>query len=319
MVGNFQVPVQYSNTLFIAFGCWRSSTCSPNCCLHRSEHSSTDERFASSKALPGRDIPDFLAHNPLFNVRMGLKEQVSVRRLRGIAVLLLLLVLAASDFITSLIAVQQRRLEQGARRGAEEPKKEASEDNKTTVSSSLLPLEPKLTRKKEASKHKTAVSLPLFPREPKLTPGCSVKFQHTNMSLCYFLPYGANFGDELGPAVVKRILEYHFGCSSTDVHVIDMSGPPGKRNNRTCLFALGSIFHYTRDGDHIWGTGMNPYWQRKHPKWLHVHSVRGNETERKMKEWYNYDSVPHGDPGNAPSSLLSTLSYANRHFCAQGF
>jgi len=139
----------------------------------------------------------------------------------------------------------------------------------------------------------------LFPREPKLTPGCSVKFQHTNMSLCYFLPYGANFGDELGPAAVKRLLEYHFECSSDDVHVIDMaSANPGKlRENRTCLFALGSIFHYTRTGDHVWGTGINPTHQGAHPEWLHIHSVRGPETERKMKEWYKNESVPKGDPG----------------------
>ena len=140
----------------------------------------------------------------------------------------------------------------------------------------------------------------LFPREPKLTPGCSVKFQHTNMSLCYFLPYGANFGDELGPAAVKRLLEYHFGCTSDDVHVIDMaSANPGKlRENRTCLFALGSIFHYTRTGDHVWGTGINPTHQGGHPEWLHIHSVRGPETERKMKEWYGMNSsIPKGDPG----------------------
>ena len=138
----------------------------------------------------------------------------------------------------------------------------------------------------------------LFPREPKLEKGCSVKFQHTNMSLCYFLPYGANFGDELGPAAVKRLLEYHFECSSSDVHVIDMaSANPGlKRENRTCLFALGSIFHYTRTGDHVWGTGINPTHQGAHPEWLHVHSVRGPETARKMKEWYK-KTVPQGDPG----------------------
>jgi hypothetical protein len=203
--------------------------------------------------------------------RFLVNGQVSVWRLRGAALLLaLLLVLAASGVVS-----RERIIKQG-KPGTKEGKKNASQD-KTTVSSSL------------------------FPREPKLTPGCSVKFQHTNMSLCYFLPYGANFGDELGPAAVKRILEYHYGCSSADVHAIDMSGPPGKRNNRTCLFALGSIFHYTRDGDHIWGTGINPYHQGPHPKWLHVHSVRGNETERKMKEWYNYSSVPHGDPGTTTS------------------
>lgn len=145
----------------------------------------------------------------------------------------------------------------------------------------------------------TAALVSLFPREPKLTNGCSVKFQHVNMSLCYFLPYGANFGDELGPAAVKRLLEYHFGCTSDDVHVIDMaSANPGLlRENRTCLFALGSIFHYTRTGDHVWGTGINPTHQGGHPEWLHIHSVRGPETERKMKEWYNKENVPKGDPG----------------------
>jgi hypothetical protein len=261
---------------------------------------------------------------------MGLKGGVSVWRPRGAAVfLVLLLVLASSGFIWNLMNVKSRRLrgkskakerkteasqdiktnastslfprEPKLTRVAEERKKEASQGTKTPVSTTLFPREPKVTRKKEASKDKTTASSSLFPREPKLTPGCGVKFQHTNMSLCYFLPYGANFGDELGPAAVKRILEYHYGCSSADVHVIDMHGAPDKRNNRTCLFALGSIFHYTRDGDHIWGTGINPYWQRNHPKWLHVHSVRGNETERMMKVWYNYDSVPHGDPGKTRS------------------
>jgi hypothetical protein len=162
------------------------------------------------------------------------------------------------------------------------------------------------TEKEQASRVAT-VSIPptssLFPREPKLTPGCTVKFQHTNMSLCYFLPHGANFGDELGPAAVKRILEYHHGCSVADVHIIDMAGPSGKekRNNRTCLFSVGSVFHYTRVGDHVWGTGINPRHQGPHPKWLHVHAVRGNETERMMKEWYKYKSVPYGDPGTSMS------------------
>ena len=151
----------------------------------------------------------------------------------------------------------------------------------------------------------------LFPREPKLTPGCSVKFQHTNMSLCYFLPYGANFGDELGPAAVKRLLEYHFECTADDVHVIDMaSANPGKlRENRTCLFALGSIFHYTRAGDHVWGTGINPTHQGGHPDWLHIHSVRGPETARKMEEWYKMTKVPQGDPGK---SLLRGVLWLSR-------
>jgi hypothetical protein len=172
----------------------------------------------------------------------------------------------------------------------------------------------------------------LFPREPKLTPGCSVKFQHTNMSLCYFLPYGANFGDELGPAAVKRLLEYHFECTADDVHVIDMAGAnPGKlRENRTCLFALGSIFHYTRTGDHVWGTGINPTHQRGHPDWLHIHSVRGPRTARKLTEWYGIENVSQGDPGKslqifALSGIVNgtfatlTRSFSSRSACQKAF
>jgi hypothetical protein len=202
------------------------------------------------------------------------KRPVSAWRPRGTTVALvfvILLVLAASGVVWRVRTIQQRRAER------------------------------KRKREKEAWSHVAMVNVPpspsLFPREPKLTPGCSVKFQHTNMSLCYFLPYEAKFGDELGPAAVKRILEYHHGCSAADVDVIDISGPPAKRNNRTCLFTLGSIFHRTRDGDHIWGTGINPLHQGPHSNWLHVHAVRGKETERKMKEWYSYTNVPHVDPG----------------------
>jgi hypothetical protein len=139
----------------------------------------------------------------------------------------------------------------------------------------------------------------IFPREPKITPGCSVKFQHTNMSLCYFVQDGATFGDELGPAAVKRILEYHHGCSAADIHVIDIAHAAEKINERTCLFTRGSAFHSLRAGDHVWGTGMNPAHHGFRPKRLRFHSVRGKETERNMKECYKYDSIPNGDPGTS--------------------
>ena len=157
---------------------------------------------------------------------------------------------------------------------------------------------PSTQKKKEVS-----LSLLRLPREPTLTPGCSVKFQYANMSLCYLIPYGANFGDELGPAVVRRILEYHFGCSSRDIHVINLKRRDA-REKRTCLFALGSIFHFIRTGDHVWGTGINPTYQRSHPQWLHLHAVRGPETAKKMKAWYNITDVPHGDPGMLKYSQL---------------
>ncbi len=39
---------------------------------------------------------------------------------------------------------------------------------------------------------------------------CSVRFKSKRMGLCYFLPYSGNFGVELGPKAVDRILENHF-------------------------------------------------------------------------------------------------------------
>ena len=135
-----------------------------------------------------------------------------------------------------------------------------------------------------------------IPREPHLTPGCSVKFQSSDMAVCYFLPYGANFGDELGPAAVKRILEGIFECNSDDVKIINLNGE--KRDGKTCLFTLGSIFHMVRQDDHVWGTGINPKWQRRLPKSLTLHSVRGPETGKKMEEKYGQSvTKKRGDPG----------------------
>lgn len=138
----------------------------------------------------------------------------------------------------------------------------------------------------------------LFPREPKLTPGCSVKFQHINMSLCY---NGDNtFEDQLGPAVVTRLLEYHFGCTSSDLEMIDLSKGDSDimRKNRTCFFTSGSLLHFAKTGDHVWGTGMDPlHRDDKHAEWLHIHSLRGPETQRRVKEWYNEEGIPKGDPG----------------------
>ncbi|KAL3800679.1 hypothetical protein HJC23_006141 [Cyclotella cryptica] len=144
--------------------------------------------------------------------------------------------------------------------------------------------------------------------EPHLSPGCRVEFKDPNMSLCYFIPYGANFGDELGPAVVKRILEYLFGCSTYHVHAINLSKE--KRDGRICLFTLGSIFHMTRKGDHVWGTGHNPTWQRgwgilrdkssPRDELLTIVSVRGPKTSERLNELglvKNASKIPNGDPG----------------------
>ena len=149
---------------------------------------------------------------------------------------------------------------------------------------------------------------------------CHVQFKDPNMSLCYFVPYGANFGDELGPAVAKRLLEYKFGCSSEDnsVHELNLSDQKQReveRVGRTCLFTLGSIFHYVHKGDHVWGTGINPKWQTKdkYPdrESITVHSVRGKHTAQKLQEHHLVKSAKDVDIGD-PGFLIPVL-YSEYH------
>jgi hypothetical protein len=133
---------------------------------------------------------------------------------------------------------------------------------------------------------------------------CAVQFKSDAMSLCYFLPYRGNFGDELGPAAVDRILETHFRCAS-GIRKLDLADAAvdaqRHRDGTTCLFTLGSIFHTVRSGDHVWGTGINPYWQDQqwsYPTRLQVYSVRGPKTEALVKEKLGVPyPIPHGDPG----------------------
>lgn len=108
---------------------------------------------------------------------------------------------------------------------------------------------------------------PEWPLEPPIVKkDCKVMFKNDEMSLCHITPW-ANFGDELGPPVVKRILELHFHCSAHDLAVSDLSdiygggGDNGFLNRTgskidTCLMAVGSLWRMLKSGDHIWGTGV---------------------------------------------------------------
>lgn len=86
------------------------------------------------------------------------------------------------------------------------------------------------------------------------------------MSLCHITPW-PNFGDELGPPIVKRILELHFQCSAADLDVFNLKriyrggGDYGFLNRtgsdlETCLMTVGSLWRMVKSGDHIWGTGV---------------------------------------------------------------
>lgn len=101
---------------------------------------------------------------------------------------------------------------------------------------------------------------------------CSVNFKDPSMALCHIIPW-PNFGDELGPPVVRRILELHFGCSATNLTVSNLAthyaggGDYGFFNrsidnigsgiaNEKCLLSVGSLWRMVKSGDHVWGTGV---------------------------------------------------------------
>jgi pyruvyltransferase len=60
-----------------------------------------------------------------------------------------------------------------------------------------------------------------------------------------FGPHVNNFGDLLGPMIVRQVLREH-GIASTG---------PSVRAAR--LVSVGSVLHFTRPGDVVWGTGAN--------------------------------------------------------------
>ena len=115
--------------------------------------------------------------------------------------------------------------------------------------------------------HSFDVLNPVWPLEPPIVQkDCKVMFKNDKMSLCHITPF-PNFGDELGPPVVKRILELHFNCSADDLAVSDLHDIyDGGGNNGflkragtkvdTCLMAVGSLWRMLKSGDHIWGTGV---------------------------------------------------------------
>jgi len=148
----------------------------------------------------------------------------------------------------------------------------------------------------------------LLLQEP-LDSNCSIRFrqkqkQHSNttenMNLCHLIPYGMNFGDELGPVVVLQILRRYFYCSNVDeIPIRNLDSKEG-HNEITCLFSLGSILHYARSGDHVWGTGVNPYWHRNQHRGWTVYSTRGPMTRQFLqKHNHSIDGMQtnYGDPG----------------------
>lgn len=133
----------------------------------------------------------------------------------------------------------------------------------------------------------------------KPTVSCNVNFKRLDMRLCNYIPYNGNFGDELGPAMILKLLEREFNCSAKKIPVLNLAKIK-PRPNEVCLFSLGSIFHMVRGIDHVWGTGINPTWSKTLIRQANTtfYSLRGPKSEAMVRAHLNITTpMGHGDPG----------------------
>lgn len=95
-----------------------------------------------------------------------------------------------------------------------------------------------------------------------------------------------NVGDGLGPEIVKKIARR----VGREQWISDFNGQ---------LFAVGSTLHYARDGDVIWGSGVNgKVVQEMHSvSSLDVRAVRGPRTRQVLLEKGGCCPAVFGDPG----------------------
>ncbi|CAM4359374.1 hypothetical protein BOTU111921_25365 [Bordetella tumbae] len=105
-------------------------------------------------------------------------------------------------------------------------------------------------------------------------------------------PNASNFGDELGPMIVRALLAQH---GKHHLQVIDAPAA-----GRSKLLSVGSIIHNARKGDVIWGAGINgKVWP------IHVNgkigivatAVRGPLTREVLKTRGITCPEVYGDPG----------------------
>lgn len=109
------------------------------------------------------------------------------------------------------------------------------------------------------------------------------------MKLLYVNAYGYNFGDALGVEIAQRIVGHRIRtCDLYQKH----------RSRKNGVLALGSIFHRAIDNDVIWGTGVNPTWQKSNEhQSLDIRAVRGPLTRQYVQDHMGL-SCPevYGDP-----------------------
>ncbi|MEK6910834.1 MAG: polysaccharide pyruvyl transferase family protein [Nanoarchaeota archaeon] len=126
------------------------------------------------------------------------------------------------------------------------------------------------------------------------------------MILGYYETRFSNFGDQLSRVIVEKLLK-------REIKTINLAND---KNISGKLLALGSIFHYAKSQDIIWGTGINPRWQKQkrlslffNPlKDLDIRAVRGPLTRRYLEQKMNIDCPEvYGDPALLLPNLFPKL------------
>ncbi|RYY76510.1 MAG: polysaccharide pyruvyl transferase family protein [Gammaproteobacteria bacterium] len=101
------------------------------------------------------------------------------------------------------------------------------------------------------------------------------RLPYPHIELIYWSPAngGVNFGDRLAEIISRQMLALH-GLSLDD-----------EVDRQERLFTIGSVLHFAKTGDHIWGTGWNGKIDEKEfkAKGLKVHAVRGPLTAEFMR------------------------------------
>jgi pyruvyltransferase len=120
--------------------------------------------------------------------------------------------------------------------------------------------------------------------------------------LC-FGPRVGNFGDLLGPLIVERLLEK-----------LDLDkAPPAGRSKR--LLAVGSIAHLAKNGDTVWGSGVNGHkLADRYATDLDIRALRGPLSRAFLLE-KGLAKIPevYGDPGLLLGQLEPWLLNVSRH------
>lgn len=94
-----------------------------------------------------------------------------------------------------------------------------------------------------------------------------------------------NFGDLLGPVVVRRVLEQR-------------GLPDAAASTPAKLFSIGSVLHFARDGDVVWGSGVNGKVAAEEHQFsrLDVRAVRGPLTRAFLTDRGIHVPEVYGDP-----------------------